>query len=62
MVAACGTACHQATKTVRTCLEMPEGARGLGGGGGSIIAVGSDRSRLLLNWGERQKTVARLVA
>ena len=59
----CRTVFYKATKTVRTCLEMPEGARGRGGGGGaSIIAVGSDRSRLLFNGGERQKTVARLVA
>ena len=58
----CRTLFYKATKTVRTCLEMPEGARGRGGGGGgtSIIAVGSDR--LLFNGGERQKTVARLVA
>ena len=56
------TVFYKATKTVRTCLEMPEGARGRGGGGTGIIAVGSDRSGLLFNGGERQKTVARLVA
>ena len=29
----CRTVFYKATKTVRTCLEMPEGARGRGGGG-----------------------------